>query len=80
MVPSVMSDVRKSQASSVHWRRVVNAVPRVYHGDREAIDAFLSRPHPLLEGETPLDMAWSGSAGAEAVLNLIRRSEAGISP
>ena len=58
--------------------RVIDAVSRVYHGNRNAINAFLSRPHPLLEGETPFDMARSGSAGAEAVLNLIRRAEAGI--
>ena len=58
--------------------RVVDAVSRAYHGDRDAIDAFLNRPHPLLDGETPFDMARSSSAGAEAVLNLIRRAEAGV--
>lgn len=58
--------------------RVVDAVSRAYHGDRAAIEAFLNRPHPLLEGETPFDMARSNSAGAEAVLNLIRRAEAGV--
>ena len=58
--------------------RVVDAVGRAYHGDRDAIDTFLSRPHPLLDGETPFDMARSSSAGADAVLNLIRRAEAGI--
>ena len=58
--------------------RVVDAVSRVFHGDREAIVTFLNRPHPLLEGETPFDMARSSSAGTEAVLNLIRRAEAGI--
>ena len=57
--------------------RVVDAVSRAYHGDRDAIDAFLNRPHPLLEGETPFDMARSSSAGTEAVLNLVRRAEAG---
>ena len=57
--------------------RVVDAVSRAYHGDREAIEAFLNRAHPLLDGETPFDMARSSSAGAEAVLNLIRRAEAG---
>ena len=60
--------------------RVVDAVSRAYHGDRDAIDTFLNRPHPLLEGETPFDMARSSSAGTEAVLNLIRRAEAGIAP
>ena len=58
--------------------RVVDAVGRAYHGDRDAIDTFLNRPHPLLDGETPFDMARSSSAGADAVLNLIRRAEAGI--
>lgn len=58
--------------------RVVDAVGRAYHGDRDAIDTFLNRPHPLLEGETPFDLARSSSAGAEAVLNLIRRAEAGM--
>ena len=60
--------------------RVVDAVGRAYHGDRDAIDTFLNRPHPMLEGETPFDMARSSSAGAEAVLNLIRRAEAGMAP
>ena len=57
--------------------RIVDAVSCAYHGDRDAIDTFLHRSHPLLEGETPFDMARSGSAGAEAVLNLIHRAEAG---
>ena len=60
--------------------RVVDAVGRAYRGDREAIDTFLNRPHPLLDGETPFNMARSSSAGAEAVLSLIRRAEAGIAP
>lgn len=58
--------------------RVVDAVGRAYHGDREAIDTFLNRPHPLLDGKTPFDMARSNSAGAEAVLNLLRRAEASV--
>ena len=58
--------------------RIVDAVGRVYHGDRDAIEAFLHRPHPLLDGKTPFDMARSSSAGTEAVLNLIRRAEAGM--
>ena len=58
--------------------RVVDALGRAYHGDNEAIDVFLNRPHPLLAGEAPFDMARSSSAGAEAVLNLIRRAQAGI--
>ena len=53
-------------------------VDRAYRGDRTATDAFLNRPHPLLDGETPLDVARSSSAGADAVLNLILRAEAGM--
>ncbi len=58
--------------------RVVDALGRAYRGDREAIEAFLNRPHPLLDGKTPFDMARSSSAGSVAVLNLIRRAEAGM--
>lgn len=58
--------------------RVVDALGRAYHGDRKAIVGFLNRPHPLLDGETPFDMTRSSSAGADAVLNLIRRAEAGF--
>ena len=58
--------------------RVVDALGRAYHGDQEAITVFLKRPHPLLDGETPFDMARSSSAGTEAVLNLIRRAETSI--
>ena len=58
--------------------RVVDAVSCAYRGDRNAIEAFLGRAHPLLEGITPLDLARSGSAGAEAVLNLVRRAQAGM--
>ena len=44
------------------------------------IRAFLTRPHPLLDGKTPLDTARSGRAGADEVLTLIRRARAGIAP
>ena len=60
--------------------RVVIAVAWAYRGDLDRIEAFMTRPHPLLAGETPFDMARSSSAGADAVLNLIRRAEAGVAP
>lgn len=59
--------------------RVVDVVSRTYHGDSVAISRFLNRPHRLLGGQTPLQMARSSSAGADAVLNLLRRAEAGFS-
>ncbi|MDX1820370.1 MAG: antitoxin Xre/MbcA/ParS toxin-binding domain-containing protein [Alphaproteobacteria bacterium] len=58
--------------------RVVDAVGRTYHGDQRLAHRFLTTPHPLLEGQTPLDLARSSSAGADAVLNLLRRADAGF--
>jgi putative toxin-antitoxin system antitoxin component (TIGR02293 family) len=58
--------------------RVVDAVTRLFRGEREQVESFLHRPHPLLDGETPYGMALSSSAGTEAVLRLIRRAEAGV--
>ncbi len=58
--------------------RVVDAAARAWHGDHAATLAFLDRPHPLLAGQSPIDMACSSTAGADAVLALIRRAEAGI--
>jgi len=58
--------------------RVVDAISRVYHGDRKQVVSFLNRSHPLLGGATPFDMARSSSPGADAVLNLLRRADAGV--
>jgi putative toxin-antitoxin system antitoxin component (TIGR02293 family) len=58
--------------------RVLDALGRAYRGDKERIQAFLIRPHPMLKGDTPFDLARSSSAGADAVLNLIQRAEAGV--
>ena len=58
--------------------RVVNALDRVYHGDREGVRAYLAARHPLLEGQRALDVACSSAAGARAVLELIRRAEFGF--
>ncbi len=58
--------------------RVVNALSRVYHGEREGIEAYLTSRHALLDGERPLDVACSSSAGARAVLDVIHQAEAGF--
>jgi putative toxin-antitoxin system antitoxin component (TIGR02293 family) len=58
--------------------RVVDTVSRAFHGDSARVTAFKTRPHPLLGGETPLDLARSSSAGADAVLNMLRRAEASV--
>lgn len=58
--------------------RVVDALGRAYGGDRDRVERFLGKPHPLLDDETPFDMARSSSAGADAVMNLIYRANEGM--
>lgn len=58
--------------------RVVDIVSRAFHGDRAAVDRFLRSPHPLLAGRSPLALARASSAGADAVVNLLRRADAGV--
>ena len=57
---------------------VVDAVSRMYRGDTDTIVQFLNEPHPLLENSTPLEMAQMNSAGASAVLKMLRRAAAGF--
>ena len=57
---------------------LADAVARAFRGDVGRIDDFLTHPHPLLDGESPLDRATSSPAGAEAVRKLVLRAEAGI--
>jgi len=70
---------REHSESIYQIGRVIDCVCTVFHGDQQRISNFLTRPHPLLDGETPLDMARSSSAGADAVLNLLYRADAGVS-
>ncbi len=38
---------------------------------------FLRRPHPMLEGQSPLDVALATGPGADAVINLLGRASYG---
>lgn len=38
---------------------------------------FLSRPHPMLDGKAPLDVALATSPGADLVINLLGRAAYG---
>jgi len=58
--------------------RVYDAALRAFGGNAEKADGFLSRAHPLLDGEVPLELAQVSSAGADAVVNLIGRAVAGV--
>ncbi|MCK0138108.1 antitoxin Xre/MbcA/ParS toxin-binding domain-containing protein [Aliiroseovarius sp. F47248L] len=58
--------------------RVWEVALRSYGEDQAAARAFLSRQHMLLDGRTPLELAQSSSAGADAVVNLLRRAKVGF--
>ena len=57
---------------------LVDAVAHAFRSDGARIEGFLTRPHPRLDGDSPLDLATSSSAGTEAVLKLLLRAEAGV--
>jgi putative toxin-antitoxin system antitoxin component (TIGR02293 family) len=57
--------------------RVYVEAQRQYGDDGEA-RAFLSRPHPLLENRTPLEIAMETVAGTDLVLKLLSQAEAGV--
>ncbi len=58
--------------------RVLHEALSLWHGDGDSVRRFLNRPHPLLEGRTPLDVARDSVAGAELVGQIIGRARAGV--
>ena len=48
----------------------------IYHDETKARD-FLSRPHPMLEGQRPIDVATDTGIGADLVINLLGRAAYG---
>ena len=58
--------------------RVFHETLRQYHGDTGTAALFLTRQHPLLGGRSPLDMAKESTAGADLVLRVLARAEAGV--
>ena len=57
---------------------VHRAALALWDGDEGAARRFLERPHPLLEGRTPLAVACDSEAEAERVELLIGRADAGV--
>ena len=47
------------------------------YGTAERAREFLSRPHPMLDGRAPLDVALGTSPGADLVINLLGRAAYG---
>ena len=58
--------------------RVLAEADRLWNGDTKAVGRFLKRPHPLLEGRTPLDMATESTVGASLVVKIIGEARAGV--
>ena len=50
----------------------------LYRGDVDRMMGFRQRPHPMLDGKTPLQLATFCSAGTDAVADLLNRAEAGF--
>lgn len=42
--------------------------------DEAKVRDFLNRPHPMLEGKTPLELALATGPGTDAVVNLLGRA------
>jgi putative toxin-antitoxin system antitoxin component (TIGR02293 family) len=58
--------------------RVIDQAAKTFRGDEAAVARFLNRPNPVLHGRTPFDVAKSSSAGAEIVVKLLRKADAGV--
>ncbi len=60
------------------FARVGAEVLRLYRGDSAKALAFLKAAHPILGNRTPLDLAAGSTAGADLVLKLLYRADAGV--
>ncbi|MDX2158875.1 MAG: antitoxin Xre-like helix-turn-helix domain-containing protein [Hyphomicrobiaceae bacterium] len=67
-----------TDASETLWQvaRVYVEARRLYR-DGDAALAFLFRPHPLLDGRRPFDLARETTAGSDLVLKVLAQAEAG---
>jgi len=58
--------------------RVIDQAAKTFRGDEAAVARFLNRPNAVLAGRTPFDVARSSSAGADLVVKLLRKADAGV--
>lgn len=58
--------------------KVFYEVLRIYHGDAGRAARFMIQEHPLLGGRTPIDLAKESIAGADLVLKLLAKADAGV--
>ena len=58
--------------------RVLLEASRLWKDDRPAMVRFINRPHLLLGGRTPLEVARESTAGADLVVRIIGEARAGV--
>jgi putative toxin-antitoxin system antitoxin component (TIGR02293 family) len=58
--------------------RVFVEILRQYRDDTLLAAHFLVRKHPMLAGRTPLDVAKESTAGADLVLKILAKADAGV--
>jgi putative toxin-antitoxin system antitoxin component (TIGR02293 family) len=58
--------------------KVLSEALRIYGGDAERCAHFLSRKHPMLGNRSPFELAIESIAGADLVLKLLAKADAGI--
>ena len=58
--------------------RVLVEARRLWAGDESAMVRFLNRPHLLLGGRTPLDVARQSTTGADIVVRIIGDARTGV--
>lgn len=86
LVPKPTLDRRKrsgQRLTSDEGNRVARlakayAMAMTVFGDETKALAFLSRPHQMLDGETPVEVALATGPGADEVVNLLGAAAAGV--
>jgi putative toxin-antitoxin system antitoxin component (TIGR02293 family) len=58
--------------------KVFYEVLRIYHGDAGRAARFMIQEHPMLGNRMPIDLAKESIAGADLVLKLLAKADAGV--
>lgn len=59
-------------------RAALKAATRLFAGDLLSTIFFMNKPHPWLDGQTPLERAEQSEEGLEFVIEMIGAIEAGV--
>jgi len=58
--------------------KVFSEALRIYKGDQQKCAQFLANPHPMLGSRSPLELARESIAGADLVLKMLSKADAGV--